>query len=70
VTDVRKCDGPDCEVEAKLDNDSRMLTDMNPESFITVSKSFIQPSELHFHKWECLNEWSKERTRQQAKRLP
>jgi hypothetical protein len=64
MTDVRKCDGPDCEVTARLDPPIRLAAELQSDQFITVTGA-SKPTETDFHfcTARCLTEWTKERTR-------
>lgn len=53
MTDVRKCDGPECNIEALLDDEFFFAyTDIREEDFIEMTGR--QGKKKHFHNDECM----------------
>lgn len=62
MTDVRKCDGPDCEEFAALQKTVRMMGEMSASDFIVLESQHHE--EYHFHSDKCLTNWAQENTRE------
>lgn len=64
MSDIRKCDNPECEVFAPLNDISlfrRQQNYVSAESFITLECPREQ--DKHFHNNECLQKFVLERTK-------
>ena len=63
MTDIRKCDGPDCDVVAVLNPRIVIMGTFTAESFITLeSGNRDAHPDLHFHNSDCLTKWVKKNT--------
>lgn len=56
MSDVRKCDSPECDVETPLDSLNIKMYEISPGSFITLTR--VRENDLHFHDRNCLNVWT------------
>lgn len=57
MTDVRKCDGPDCDHEAPLNDDVAIsLNHMPADHFIVLEQGYPKPTK-HFHTDNCMRDW-------------
>ena len=60
MTDVRKCDGPDCEESAKLNGEMRAMYEQGPGNYVIVERNSATREEFHFHNYDCLRKWTLE----------
>lgn len=61
MTDVRKCDGPGCEIEAELDAPVIYANRPNADHFIVVDGA--RGRRFHFHQERCMLNWAREETK-------
>lgn len=63
MSDVRKCDGPGCQQEARLDSQPLVASLHDPiaDHYITLECSANGKS-YHFHNNECLRKWTNKET--------
>lgn len=65
MSDVRKCDGPNCDKEAPLERPDFIpfeLKDVPAEHYI-ILECTTRGRFYHFHNQKCLSDWTKETTR-------
>lgn len=55
MSDVRKCDGPNCDKEAPMQDGPCAYNEVPMEMFITVTQPTFP--DLHFHTPKCFDEY-------------
>jgi hypothetical protein len=55
MSDIRRCDGPDCKAEVYLENKYGTMISGDPDRYLKLEDSGPRP--LHFHSEACLENW-------------